>query len=416
MFTSLTTGIMAVIARCVVLMFLLGFVSSQGFGSETVIVTDLSGTTHSGVLRTWTANSLSLESVTPHEFSRTDLKSVVIDRPNARVPLYEPAIWLTNGDRISARAVSVTEDSLTISWPLLGKLASVQIPLEQVMAIVLEWPADAEERLGFIADIETMPPGNDLAMLSNGDRSSGEFQGLDAAHVALKTGANVLKLDRSRVRAVRLNPELTVAKRPDERRAILRLTDGSRVTAKLVELNEDSLIIHTDALGKVSFPLGSMQVCHLFSERLIPLSDYESARVEFTPYLSTVWPLIRNANVRRGPLMLRGVPSETGLGMHSRMKVTYSLKGHERTLSGLVGIDDLTNGRGSATFAIDVDGRRAWTSQELTGTSPAAAISGVTLSGSKELSLIVEFGQLADVLDYADWCDLLIIADPSGQK
>ena len=99
--------------------------------------------------------------------------------------------------------------------------------------------------------------------------------------------------------------------------------------------------------------------------------------------------------------------------MHSRMVVTYELRGNEREFQATVGIDDVAKGAGSVIFAVELDGRRVWTSPELTGQSPAATTEKIDLRGGKQLTLLVEFGELADVSDYADWCDAVLILDPA---
>ena len=164
-------------------------------------------------------------------------------------------------------------------------------------------------------------------------------------------------------------------------------------------------------MGKVAMPVSAVVACQLFGDRLIPITDYEPAKVEYTPYFSATWPLVRNANVQHGPLTLRGTEFSSGLGMHSRMAVTYQLRGIEREFQATVGIDDAAKGRGSVIFAVELDGQRVWTSPELTGKSPATNIGKIDLRGGKQLTLLVDFGELADVLDYADWCDALLILD-----
>ena len=241
----------------------------------------------------------------------------------------------------------------------------------------------------------------------------GEVDRLDAAFVELKVAGKPLKVDRSRVRAIRLNPELTTVKRPTARRTVLSLTDGSRLTATQIELNADIVKFKSSGLGNVALPVSAVATCHLFGDRLIPITDYEPAKVEYTPYFSAKWPLVRNASVLHGPLKLRETEFVTGLGMHSRMVVTYELRGNEREFQATVGIDDVAKGAGSVIFAVELDGRRVWTSPELTGQSPAATTEKIDLRGGKQLTLLVEFGELADVSDYADWCDAVLILDPA---
>ena len=381
--------------------------------AETVTVTDISGTKTTGILRNWSAAQLIVVSAEERQFRQADVRSITFEHETSKSINGEPAVWLSNGDRINARSVSVGNDLLSVSWPVLGEAVITRIPLEEVVAMILDWPATTNDRLRLITDFETLPAGSDLVVLKNGDRLLGEVDRLDAAFVELKVAGKPLKVDRSRVRAIRLNPELTTVKRPTARRTVLSLTDGSRLTATQIELNADIVKFKSSGLGNVALPVSAVATCHLFGDRLIPITDYEPAKVEYTPYFSAKWPLVRNASVLHGPLKLRETEFVTGLGMHSRMVVTYELRGNEREFQATVGIDDVAKGAGSVIFAVELDGRRVWTSPELTGQSPAATTEKIDLRGGKQLTLLVEFGELADVSDYADWCDAVLILDPA---
>ena len=379
--------------------------------ADTVTVTDIAGIKSTGELREWSAEKLVIASTVERTFQHADIRSIAFEHSSSRLNNNEPTVWLTGGDRINARSVSVGDDLLSVSWPVLEQTAITRIPLEEVVAMILEWPAATTERLRLITDFETLPGGNDLVVLKNDDRLLGEVDRLDAAFVELKVAGKPLKVDRSRVRAIRLNPELITPKRPSPRRAVLSLTDGSRLTASQIELNADVLKFKSSSLGNVVLPVSALVSCQLFGDRLIPITDYEPAKVEYTPYFSATWSLVRNANVQHGPLTLRGTEFSSGLGMHSRMAVTYQLRGIEREFQATVGIDDAAKGGGSVIFAVELDGQRVWTSPELTGKSPAKNVGKIDLRGGKHLTLVVDFGELADVLDYADWCDAVLILD-----
>src|SRR5262249_55853893 len=153
----------------------------------------------------------------------------------------------------------------------------------------------------------TSPPGSDLVLLSNGDRSTGEIQQLDASFLEIKSGGNPVKIDRSRIRAIRFDPELTNVTRPTGKRVIVSLIDGSHLTAANLESINGSLKLKSAVLGNIDLPLTAIDSCYLFGERVVPVSDYEPAKIEFTPYLSSRWNFVRNANVLRGPLSVRGM-------------------------------------------------------------------------------------------------------------
>ena len=398
--------------------FLVALSLSAGFASnaiaaEAVTVTDISGIKSTGTLRAWSAEQLVLASTAERSFRQTDVRSITFEHEFSNSNKNKPTVWLAGGDRINARSVSVGNDLLSVSWPVLEQVGITKIPLEEVVAMILDWPATTTDRLRLITDFETLPGGSDLVVLKNGDRLMGEVDRLDAAFVELKVAGKPLKVDRSRVRAIRLNPELMTVKRPVARRAVFSLTDGSRLTASQIELNADVLKFKSPGLGNVVMPVSAVVACHLFGDRLIPITDYEPSKIEFTPYFSATWPLVRNANVQHGPLTLRGIEFVTGLGMHSRMAVTYNLRGIEREFQATVGIDDVAKGAGSVIFAVELDGKRIWASPELTGKSPATSVGKIDLHGGKQLTLLVDFGELADVSDYADWCDAVLIVDPA---
>jgi hypothetical protein len=89
--------------------------------------------------------------------------------------------------------------------------------------------------------------------------------------------------------------------------------------------------------------------------------------------------------------------------------VTYQVDPKDREFRAIVGIDDSAAGKGSVRFRVEVDGKRVWESPELTGKSPALPISPIALNGAKKLALVVEFGANADISDYANWCEAVVI-------
>ena len=145
-------------------------------------------------------------------------------------------------------------------------------------------------------------------------------------------------------------------------------------------------------------------------DRVIAVSELAPDRYSFTPYLTEVHPLVRNRNVRGGPLQIRKIGYATGLGMHSESSVTYDLSDSGSTeFRAVVGVDDVTEGQGSVIFAVSVDGRRVYESASLDGGSPAQPVGPIDISGARELTLIVKFGRFANISDVADWCDAVLI-------
>ena len=92
--------------------------------------------------------------------------------------------------------------------------------------------------------------------------------------------------------------------------------------------------------------------------------------------------------------------------MHSPARITYDLDGGYRRFDAQVAIDDTAQERGSVLFRVFVDdGSGKWqeaaTSEILRGGQTPQALSA-DLSGAKRISLLVDFADRGDELDYAD--------------
>ena len=97
------------------------------------------------------------------------------------------------------------------------------------------------------------------------------------------------------------------------------------------------------------------------------------------------------------------------MGTRSQSRIAYDLGGQFRSFQARAAIDDYAQGKGSVRFAVEVDGTRVWRSPLVTGNSRPLAVGPIDVAGKRQLALIVEYGELADVDDWADWCDTIVI-------
>ena len=95
--------------------------------------------------------------------------------------------------------------------------------------------------------------------------------------------------------------------------------------------------------------------------------------------------------------------------MHSQSEVTWSIESGWQTFLAVAGIDAAAEGGGSVRFAIDADGTRIWQSGVVAGADEPLWIGPISVSGVDELTLIVFFGDNGDLLDYANWCDAVLV-------
>ena len=62
--------------------------------------------------------------------------------------------------------------------------------------------------------------------------------------------------------------------------------------------------------------------------------------------------------------------------------------------------------------AVLVDDRPVWNSGVVRGRDEPRLVPRVSLKGARRLTLLVDFGPEANVLDHADWCDAVLIGAP----
>ncbi len=303
----------------------------------------------------------------------------------------------------------MTDDRLDARWAANPAWKPLSIPLETVRGFVFAPPDDLREWDRLVALLADRRDDFDLLMLARGDGLSGELTSLDEKTIAFRGAAGDVRLDRSSARAVGLNASLVSVPKSDRKRAIVQLADGSIVTVQGARLDAGTLSADAVFGGAVEFPVASVQSIRFLGRRAEPLSNLVPSRYEFTPYVSGDWKLAVDRSSTGGPLRLRGIEFPKGLGMHSRSAVTYDLAGRWERFLATAGIDDAASGGGNIVFAVVVDGERVFASPPQTGSDLPLSIGPIALKGKSRLTLIVEYGQSADVKDYADWCDPTLI-------
>ena len=375
-----------------------------------VTVTDVDGGNHRGRLRAISDAKLSLDGSKPPEFDTSDLFQAEFKSKRTRPASRSSLLLLANGDRLVIRPVSLDDQRVVAGWFDFPDWSAVAIPLETIRGIVLVVPETPSALNQIIKSLLDRREKGDVLILNNGDHVIGELQALDRQSLTLQAAVGKTRIARSGVRAIGFDPDLISFPKVTGKRAHLTLTDGTRLTARNLRLTSKELLRLDAVFGaKLEVPLSAIVSIRFLGGRTVYLSDLKPSEYRFTPFLSTHWPLRGDRNVNGGPLQLRGREYVKGLGLHSQSTVTYSLDGHYRRFHATIGIDDAARGRGSVNFAVELDGLRVFSSNLLTGKSPAVPIKPIDVTGKRRLTLIVDYGQFGDIQDLADWCDAVLI-------
>ncbi len=318
--------------------------------------------------------------------------------------------YLANGDRLYARPQSINEVLVAAQWESLDDRSPLSIPLETVAAVFLDDTATDRSQSGREPLGRSENQRSDVVVLENSDRLSGEIIQWKDRQLSIETPAGALSIPVDQIATVLFNPELVSFPAVEGRYAIMTLTDGSVLHIRDYATDGEAGLSFQAVFGaKMNVPLSVIRSLTLIGGDATFLSDLENEDYEFTPYLSGDWKLERDRSVAGKPLTLRGNSFVKGLGMHSRCRVTYQLRGDYRLFHAIVGIDDAAQGMGNATFAVEGDGRPLATLGSVTGRADAQRLGPLDITGVDRLTLIVDFGEFGDIQDHANWCHALVV-------
>lgn len=328
-------------------------------------------------------------------------------------------ITLSNDDQFLGQIVDFNDTSISMTPFLSASEKSDQppprlmIPLEYIVR--LTWFQESAPIAPDSAVSRSQPANQDLLTLSNGDHISGELIDFSTNKLTLETENGSQDILVENIDSLSLNPELVISLPNPPSRILLRLQDGSRMTAQSFELIDFNQIQLTTSFGK-SWRISLNHVTSflaLNAER-IPLSIRSPEEVNYTPFLKSVPHWQADQNVLNQPLKMQSAEYLTGLGMHSQTEITWPLEKDDQTFLADIGIDDITGGQGSVQFVVLVDDRAVFESGIVRGGTTPQMIQ-IDLTGKKTLTLRVTFGEQGDVQDRADWGHALILKATSSE-
>lgn len=392
----------------VILFFCLFFSSSVTAAEPDICVTQANGDEVCGKLESWTTEKLT---ITVHEKRSVPLTDIA----DVRFPLakrrHQTSDWvvLGTGDRFPVSVVKVADDTLTAAWSRSPRRPELAFPLENVAAIIRQLPPAPAIRREWLGALTRLPPGNDVVRLVVGDDLSGEFTAWDNGLVQWQGSLGAMQLDLQRLRWIRFDPELTAKNKLPATWWTVMLVDGTRFTATECRPRPDLTIEWTLPIGgSLVLPRHEIEKLTRWSPQRQVLSQREPIETKLTPYLAGTRAIVIDRSVAQSPLSLRGEEFAAGVSMPSRAEVTYRVESGDSVFRATVGIDDASEGTGSARFTVRVDDRVVWESEELTGRSPKVVLPSIKLDGAKTLTLFVDYGEFGDVGDLANWCDASI--------
>ncbi len=184
---------------------------------------------------------------------------------------------------------------------------------------------------------------------------------------------------------------------------IAHLVSGDLLAGVWRKANDERLEFET-ASGNVSLPRSAVARIVCRNGKVTYLSDLDPVGVEETPYFGRLMNYRRDQSLDCQPLKLKGKAYTKGLAVHSRCVLTYALDCEYENFKATVGFDESSQGRGRVACRLLGDGRELFAAPDLAAAAEPANVA-VSLTGVKQLTLEVDYGEGEDTLDRVLWAD-----------
>lgn len=340
----------------------------------------------------------------PLELDR--LRSIGI-RPHAKLPLQlgsKSILQLTGRGRVLADGLTIQDQACQFRWAY-GQQA--RLPLEAVRAVQLNPDKIPED---FAQAVRKPLEASDQIFLTidgNPQTLQGVIEQLTDKQMTFEWQGQTRTVPRASVVGIVL-ASLGTTDRTGQ--CLLHLRDGSAVWGKLTGLAKDTARLEVAEGVELDIPWDAVNEVNVRSSRMVFLSDLDPVEVKEKPIVTFARPWQRDQSAAKGPLRLGGRTFEKGIGVHARSELAFAAGKKYRRLSGTIGIDEGTGGRGDCVFVVRGDGKELFRRRVTGGDDPAEL--SVDVSGVDELRLIVEPGENLDLADHANWCDIRLLRDP----
>ncbi|MGD9644990.1 MAG: NPCBM/NEW2 domain-containing protein [Pirellulales bacterium] len=326
-------------------------------------------------------------------------------------PARGPLVLLADGSLLAANVEAVGREQVTIESPTFGEL---EVPLAEVAAVALAPPGTTARRDRWLDELRAVAGDTDELWLDNGDRLKGILKSVRPEAVELETDIGPATIEIARVAAIVFNPALAARHEPKGLRALLGLADGSLLVVDELSLKpagkDKPRLAQITTLGGISGTAAAAEVVYLqpLGGRVDYLSDLQPQSYRHIPYLTVEWPYRADRTASGNWLRAAERWWPKGLGMHSAARLTYDLRPEHQRFEAELAIDAEAGPRGSVVCRVYVDNQERFVSEVVRGGAAPVNVS-VDVRGGKRVSLIVDFADRADELDYADWLSARLV-------
>ena len=323
-------------------------------------------------------------------------------------------ILLADGSVLVADVIDMDRDALRVESRI---WAETRIPLKYLSGIVFYPPYRPLERDRLIDRIRTSRSSSDQLLLEGGDIVEGTLLANQHDQFRWETSAGLISIGVERVRAMIFNKSLIEPTIKPKSYVLIGTRNGSLFATRSAEVSGSAGQLNLIGGVRIkSFKdvnvLNEIVSLRTLSDRVTYLSDLQPAGYKHVPALAIDWPYRNDRNVLGGQLRTAAAIYTKGLGMHSTSRITYRLDENYRRFEAEIGIDDQSRGQGSVNFRVftrgDDEWKIAYLSPIVRGGGPPISTT-LELSGVRGITLVVDFADRGDQLDYANWLNARLI-------
>lgn len=312
-------------------------------------------------------------------------------------------LLLPDGDLLYGRVIGSVADAIWLETEDLGRL---MVPLDGMVSLLLVSTSDSGYRRALAWAQSSRRRGADELQLRNGDVLTGFINQIDDQAVALDINGLETKLPMPRVSAIRF--ATANHHEVDPPYFLLTMRQGGRITLREATLRGVELDARAEFSERIRVPLDRIGTLDLVGGNWDRLPLRDPISFEHTPMLSLTWSYLANRNVRGEPLRVAGDTYERGIGVHSRSRLIYDLRGEFRELVTSFGIDDDSGPLADVTVIIQVDGQRRYEQKNVRAGKLHGPVR-LDVTKARQLELIVDFGEYGDIQDRFNWIDPALI-------
>lgn len=327
--------------------------------------------------------------------SRITRRAAVGSRQLRGAMLFE----LTYGDWVIATPLEFTEDRCKLA---LADGAELIVPPAAIVSLRAEaaaLPAHADKVRSFMASESR---DEDRVLLSNGDVLRGFIERLDATGLTVDTGTGEVVVPYRVVVGAKFATVLQG--RPAKPFVRVHLKGGARLTCTTLDISGDAVTAsYVDGKLVAIDPL-SIARLDVIGGRWQALSSLRPLTYEHTPMLGLHWEYRRDSNVLGDALRVGGESFDTGLGVHSRSRLSFELKGQFVEFVTRFGLDDSAGPMADVDVTILVDGATRF-SKKGVRRGKISEVVRVDVRQANRIELVVDFGKNGDIQDRFNWVE-----------